>query len=118
MKTLDEARALAQSLVSGAKSAGRRAAALVTCMDAPLGQCVGNANEVEEAIAMLENREEGASLRAASVEICVELAALMVSLAKTVPLDDARAECRARLADGSALAKFEEMVAAQVAVSR
>ena len=112
MKTLDEARALAQSLVSGAKSAGRRVAALVTCMDAPLGQCVGNANEVAEAIEILGNREEGASLRAASVEICVELAALMVSLAKSVPLDDARAECRAKLADGSALAKFKAMVAA------
>ena len=112
MKTLDEARALAQSLVSGAKSAGRRAAALVTCMDAPLGRCVGNANEVAEAIEILENREEGASLRAASVEICVELAALMVSLAKSVSLDDARAECRAKLADGSALAKFKAMVVA------
>ena len=112
MKTPEEARALAQSLVAGAKAAGRRAAALVTCMDAPLGRCVGNANEVAEAIEMLENREDGAALRAASVEICVELAALMVSLAKDVPLDDARAECRERLADGSALAKFKAMVAA------
>ena len=81
-------------------------------MDAPLGRCVGNANEVAEAIEMLENREECASLRAASVGLCVELAALMVSLAKGVPLDAAREECAARLADGSALAKFKAMVLA------
>ena len=113
MKTLDEARALAHSLVAGAKAAGRRAAALVTRMDAPLGRCVGNANEVAEAIEILEGREEGASLRAASAGLCVELAALMVSLAKGVSLDEAREECRARLADGSALAKFKAMVVAQ-----
>ena len=112
MKTPDEARALAHSLVSGAKAAGRRAAALVTRMDAPLGRCVGNANEVAEAIEILEGREEGASLRAASAGLCVELAALMVSLAKGVSLDEAREECKARLADGSALAKFKAMVAA------
>lgn len=47
------------------------------------------------------------------VGLSVEFAALMVSLARGVPLDDARAECRARLGDGSALAKFREMVAAQ-----
>ena len=113
MKTLDEARALAQSLVSGAKAAGRRSAALVTCMDAPLGCCVGNANEVAEAIDMLECRADGASLSRASADLCVELAALMVSLAKGVGLDEARAECRSRLSDGSALAKFRSMVAAQ-----
>ena len=112
MKTPDEARALAHSLVAGARAAGRRAAALVTAMDAPLGRCVGNANEVAEALEMLENREEGAALRAQSVELCVELAALMVSLAKGVSPEDAREECRARLADGSALAKFKAMVAA------
>ena len=112
MKTLDEARALARSLVSGAKAAGRRSAALVTRMDAPLGRCVGNANEVAEAIEMLECRKDGAELRRESVDLCVELAALMVSLAREIALDDAREECRARLADGSALAGFRSMVEA------
>ncbi|MBQ3343697.1 MAG: thymidine phosphorylase [Kiritimatiellae bacterium] len=112
MKTLDEARALARSLVSGAKAAGRRSAALVTRMDAPLGRCVGNANEVAEAIEMLECRKDGAELRRESVDLCVELAALMVSLAREIALEDAREECRARLADGSALARFRSMVEA------
>ena len=107
MKTREEADALAAALVSGAKAAGRKAAALVTDMSAPPGYAVGNANEVAEAIEMLKGRPGD------DLELSVELAALMVSLTKEIPLDEARETCRARLADGSALAKFEAMVAAQ-----
>ena len=108
MKTREEAHALALALVTASKAAGRRAAALVTDMDAPLGRAVGNANEVAEAIAMLKGGGD-----AEVVALCVEEAALMVSLARDVPPDAAREECRVRLADGSALAAFERMVAAQ-----
>ena len=111
MKTIEEARELANALVAGAKAAGRKAAALVTDMSAPLGYAVGNANEVAESIAILECRE-GYEDCGGEVGLCVELAALMVSLAKGVELDVAREECRARLADGSALEKFKAMVAA------
>jgi len=110
MKTREDAVALAKALVGGAKAAGRKSAALVTDMDAPLGMSVGNANEVAESLAILRG-EVPASRR--DVELCIELAALMVSLAGVVPLDEARSTCRERLADGSALAKFEAMVAAQ-----
>ena len=110
MKTREDASALAHALVEGARNAGRRAAALVTGMDAPLGYAVGNANEVREALAVL-SAEEGV-MPAEVVDLCVELAALMVALSKEVPLDDARALCRERLADGSALRRFEAMVAA------
>lgn len=110
MKTREDASALAHALVEGARSAGRSAAALVTGMDAPLGYAVGNANEVREALAVL-SAEEGA-MPAEAVDLCVELAAMMVALAREIPLDDARALCRERLADGSALRRFEAMVAA------
>lgn len=111
MRTREDAVALAHSLVSGARASGRKAAALVTNMNAPLGFAVGNANEVAEALAVLEGRtpERFGDL----VSLCVEFAALMVSLTKDIPLESAREECRARLADGSALAKFRAMVAAQ-----
>ena len=110
MKTREDASALAHALVEGARRAGRRAAALVTGMDAPLGYAVGNANEVREALAVL-SAEEGA-MPAEVVDLCVELAALMVALSREIPLDDARVLCRERLADGSALRRFEAMVAA------
>ena len=108
MKTPEEAHALAVALVKSSQAAGRKAAALVTDMNAPLGRAVGNANEVAEAIAMLKGEVAGEV-----VDLCVELAARMVSLARGVSLDAAREECRARLKDGAAFAAFEKMVAAQ-----
>jgi len=130
MKTGEDAAALAKALVEGAQVMGRKAAALVTDMSAPLGYAVGNANEVREALAMLGKGEakvrgEGEQRNVYSstvqpptsnlqpvLELCIEQAALMVSLAKDMPLDEARTMCREKLADGSALAKFEAMVAA------
>ena len=109
MKTREEASALARALVDGAVAAGRKAAALVTDMSAPLGRAVGNANEVAEAVSIL--RGEVAADRP-DVALSVELASLMVSLVRGSSQEDARSECLSRLADGSALAKFEAMVAA------
>ena len=110
MKTPEEAKELASALVQGAKAAGRQSAALLTNMDSPLGFAVGNANEVAEAIEILKNQPE----RLASVtDLCVEFAALMVSLTKQISLDEARTLCREHLADGTAYQKFAAMVAAQ-----
>ena len=107
MKTRPEAVALAKALVAGAKGAGRKSVALVTAMDEPLGFAVGNALEVQESIDVLKG---GCRVPADVVELSVELAARMVALAKEMPLDEARALCRARLADGSAWARFADMV--------
>ena len=112
MKTVDEAKILASALVNGARAAGRRAAALVTAMDAPLGRAVGNANEVREAIALLKGAAAQDSALKGEEELCVELAALMVSLGLGKPLAEARGLCRARLADGSAWIRFAAMVKA------
>ena len=111
MKTREDALALATALVGGAKAAGRKAAALVTDMNAPLGRAVGNVNEVAEAIDLLQSKADDCN-RTLS-DLSVEFAALMVSLAKEIPLDEARALCVEKLADGSAFAKFEAMVKAQ-----
>ena len=111
MKTREDAVQLATALVNGAKAAGRKAAALVTGMSAPLGRAVGNANEVAEALEILGSGEKGTGNGV--VGLCVELAALMVSLALDKPLDEARELCWTKLSDGSARAKFEAMVKAQ-----
>lgn len=107
MKTREEATELAEALVKGAQTLGRRAAALVTDMSAPLGYAVGNANEVAEAIAALKGETFEWT------DLALELAAYMVSLAREKPRADALDEVRARWADGSAWAKFEAMVRAQ-----
>ena len=107
MKTRADACALARALVDGARAAGRRASALVTAMDEPLGWAVGNALEVEEAIGVLgKNARHPEDV----VELSVELAARMVALEKGVALEEARAMCRENLANGAAFARFAEMV--------
>jgi pyrimidine-nucleoside phosphorylase len=114
MRRREDAEELACALVAGSKAAGRRAAALVTDMDAPLGFATGNASEVAEALAILDGKADlGDAPVRLETELSIELAALMVSLAKETSLDDARAMCREKLADGSAAAKFRAMVAAQ-----
>jgi len=109
MKTLSSAEALADALVQGARDSGRKAAALVTAMDDPLGFAVGNALEVDEALDVLEGRANPPDI----AELSIEFAARMVALARNIPLKEALEECRARLSDGSAAARFAAMAQRQ-----
>ena len=105
MKTVDEARELAQTMVDLGKAVGRKTVAVITDMSQPLGKAIGNRLEILEAIEILQ----GKGREDISHFIC-ELAQIMLSLAdveKTVE------EVRQHLENGQALAKFEEMVAAQ-----
>ena len=107
MKTLNRASELARALVNGAKGAGRKACALVTAMDSPLGFAVGNALEIKESVEVLKG--EG-RIPADIVELSVEFAARMVSLAKGTPVDEARCGCFANLKNGKAYEVFAKMV--------
>ena len=105
MKTVDEARELAQTMVDLGKAVGRKTVAVITDMSQPLGRAIGNRLEILEAIEILQ----GKGREDISHFIC-ELAQIMLSLAnveKTVE------EVRQHLENGQALTKFEEMVAAQ-----
>ena len=93
---------LARVMVEIGESAGRRTVALITAMDNPLGRSVGNALEVREALDVL-----GGSGDAELREVSVRVAAEMCRLAG-VNRDPAEA-----IADGSGLARFERMLAAQ-----
>ena len=106
MKTREQASALAHALVNGAKGAGRKACALVTVMDRPLGFAVGNALEITESIAVLKG--EG-RVPADIVELSVEFAARMVALAKEMTLDEARNLCMENLKNGKAYDVFAKM---------
>jgi len=110
MKTHEDALSLASALVDGAKGAGRKASAIVTSMDEPLGYAVGNALEVAEAIDVLRGVGR---LPSDVVELSVEFAAAMVSLAKGFDMEKSRLRCRENLANGKAYATFSEMVRLQ-----
>ena len=109
MKTLDGARELAQAMVGIGAQVGRRTTALITDMDQPLGRAVGNALEVAEAIETL--RGDGPmDLR----ELCLELGAQMVTLAGVArSAGEGKDLLMKILDDGSALAKFAQLVDAQ-----
>lgn len=105
MKTVDEARQLAQTMVNLGKAVGRKTVAVITDMSQPLGRAIGNRLEILEALEILQ----GKGRQDISHFIC-ELAQIMLSLAnveKTVE------EVRQQLENGKALKKFEEMVLAQ-----
>ena len=105
MKTVDEARQLAQTMVNLGKAVGRKTVAVITDMSQPLGRAIGNRLEIIEALEILK----GKGRQDISHFIC-ELAQIMLSLAnveKTVE------EVRRHLENGKALQKFEEMVVAQ-----
>jgi thymidine phosphorylase len=102
MPELAAARLLAQTMVGLGHEVGVRTAALLTSMDAPLGRAVGNAVEVEEAVATL--RGEGPP---DLVEVTLALAREMLALAG---LD---ADPAAALSDGRALERYRNMIAAQ-----
>ncbi len=109
MKTEEQAKELAEGLTRIGKLAGRRCAAVITDMDQPLGNAVGNALEVKEAIAVLKGEFGGELL-----ELCLTLGSCMVTEAGLAANDDeARAMLLKTIADGSALKKFAQMVEAQ-----
>ena len=105
MKTVDEARELAQTMVNLGKAVGRKTVAVITDMSQPLGRAIGNRLEILEALDILQ----GKGRQDISHFIC-ELAQIILSLAnveKTVE------EVKEHLENGKALKKFEEMVLAQ-----
>jgi pyrimidine-nucleoside phosphorylase len=112
METVEKARELARSMVEIGVSAGRDMIAVVSDMNQPLGQAVGNALEVREAIEVLTDQGE-AGLR----EHCLQIAGHMLRLAgrgkRWTQPEQVYTLLEEKLADGSALDKFREMVAAQ-----
>jgi pyrimidine-nucleoside phosphorylase len=109
METLDDARALARLMVAIGELAGRRVTALITQMEQPLGLAVGNALEVQEAIATLHGRGPGDFQ-----ELVETVAGEMLLLAGAAgDTDAARRLVAAAVASGAAFARFRAFVAAQ-----
>ncbi len=108
MKTPAEAETLAREMVQIGKDCGRRVAALLTNMDVPLGEAVGNALEVQEAVQVLRGESRG-DLR----EVCVALATEMTCLLHGWGEQEARARVEDALDSGAAFNKMREWIAAQ-----
>jgi len=105
---LEDARDLAEALVGISASFGRKAVALVTDMNEPLGPAIGTGLEAIEARDFLRGtRRSDHRLRA----LCERLAAAMLAAAGVE--DDAHVLIERALASGAAYEKFESMLVAQ-----
>lgn len=109
MKSIDQARELAQTMVDIGRLAGLHTVAAITSMEQPLGHAIGNALEMAEAIAILH----GEGPQDVS-DLCYHEAAellVMTGMAKSM----AEAELRVEHAihSGAAVAKLAEVIAAQ-----
>jgi pyrimidine-nucleoside phosphorylase len=109
MKTVEDARELAEMMIELARQAGRQVVCVLTDMDQPLGEAVGNALEIRETIATL--RGQGP---ADFTELVLGASAHLLALSD-LGIDEATGRERAAVAlqDGSALDTYERWIAAQ-----
>lgn len=106
MKDVDSARELALSLIRVAKLMGKKASALITDMSQPLGMAVGNILEVMECIDFLKGTWQDDLF-----DVTMETGAEMLLISGIADdRDRARKTLEAKLKDGSAFDKFQEMV--------
>ncbi|MGX4669508.1 pyrimidine-nucleoside phosphorylase [Cerasibacillus sp. JNUCC 74] len=109
MKKLDEAKELATAMVAIGNKVGRNTMAVISDMSQPLGNAIGNALEVSEAIETL--RGSGPK---DLTELCLTLGSQMVVLAKQAEsIDEARAKLEANLHNGKALQQFKVFLESQ-----
>lgn len=109
MKTLKQAKELSRVMVEIGGRMGRKVTCLVTPMEEPLGQAVGNALEVKEAIETLK-RKGPRDFTEAVLELCGEL--LFLSGKEKSP-EEGKERAREVLLGGAALKKFQQMISAQ-----
>ena len=109
MKTLDDARILAEQMVDLGKRADREVVCLLTDMDQPLGQAVGNALEVRETIATLKGHGPDDF-----TELVLDACARLLALSDLgIDVDEGRRRAQRAIADGTALGAYERWIRAQ-----
>lgn len=108
MKTVEESENLAKEMVAIGKSAGRSVTAVITNMDIPLGDSVGNSLEVIEAMKTLKGEGESDL-----TEVCLTLAAQMLSMVTGEDEKTCYSMAKGAIDNGSAINKLREMISAQ-----
>ena len=104
MKTEEDAKALANIMERIGKFYNREVVCEITDMNTPLGDNIGNALEVMEAMDVLKGKE--GHLR----DLCIEVSTKMVSMAKEISMEEAEREVLSVLDSGKAYEKFLEFV--------
>ncbi|MBP1969664.1 pyrimidine-nucleoside phosphorylase [Virgibacillus natechei] len=109
MKEIEEAKNLANAMVSIGNQVGRNTMAVISDMSQPLGNAIGNALEVKEAIDTLQGRGPEDL-----TELCLTLGSQMVVLAdKADNIEEARLKLETNLTNGKALEQFKIFLESQ-----
>ena len=107
MKTKEDGLALARAMVAIGKACGRNVAALLTNMDIPLGDCIGNALEVREAAEVLQGKK--GDLR----QLCAALSAQLLCLCHGRTEQESMERVEHALDSGLAMETRDRWIAAQ-----
>ena len=105
MQTMDDAKALAQSMVNTAEGLGIRTVAQITSMDKPIGTHVGNALEVVECIEVMQGDGDDDTREL----VVMQGAALLAMTMEDVGIEEGRTMMESCLNNGSALQRFKSM---------
>lgn len=108
IKNLEDATKLASLMIKIGKFNNIEVICLLTNMDIPLGNNIGNTLEVEEVIEVLKNGKKGSL-----TDLCIELSAYMVSLGLGIDYSVAKGKVIENLENGQAYNKFLEFVNSQ-----
>ncbi len=98
MKTQEDARKLANLMEKIGTFAGKKCQAVITDMNTPLGNNIGNALEVKEAVELLQGKTKGRLY-----DVCMELAAYMLQLAGKGTISQCRTMAEEAISSGKAL---------------
>lgn len=108
MKTIEDARKLAHTMINIGKRYQKKTICILTNMDEPLGYAIGNALEVKESISALKGMGPEDVM-----ELIIKTAGLIVSSVEDIELEEAEQQCFKKFNTGQAYDKFEQMVSAQ-----
>lgn len=108
MKTIEDARKLATTMIEIGKRYDKKTICILTNMEEPLGYAIGNALEVKESISTLKGMGPEDVM-----ELIIKTAGLIVSSVSDISLEDAEQQCFKKFNTGLAYNKFEQMVSAQ-----
>lgn len=107
IKTLKDAQKLAKLMIQIGTSHGIEVVCILSNMDIPLGNNIGNALEVEEAMEVLQEKTGNLT------DLCIEIATQMVHLDLNISPREAKALVQKNIANGNAYHKFLEFISAQ-----
>lgn len=108
MKTEEDARKLGELMERIGRFAGKKCKAVITDMNTPLGNNIGNALEVKEAVETLQGKEKGRFY-----DVCIELAADMLEVAGKGTNSECRKMAEEAVSSGKALAVLKETIRLQ-----